>query len=46
MFTILSWFLPYINMNWPQAYICPLPPEPPSPTHQSRLSQSTASCEI
>ena len=23
-------FLPYINMNWPQVYMCPLHPEPPS----------------
>ena len=29
-FTILCWFLPYINMNQPQVYMCPLPPEPPS----------------
>ena len=27
-FTTLWWFLLYINMNRPQAYICPLPPEP------------------
>ena len=27
---ILWWPLPYINMNRPQAYMCPLPPEPPS----------------
>ena len=30
-FTILCWFLPYINMNQPQVYIYPLPLEPPSP---------------
>ena len=23
-FTILCWFLPYINMNQPQVYVCPL----------------------
>ena len=28
--TILCWFLPYINMNQPQVYVCPLPLEPPS----------------
>ena len=38
-FTILYWFLPYINMNQPQVYICPLPPEPPShlPAHSIPL---------
>ena len=30
-FTILCWFLPYINMNQSQVYIYPLPPEPPTP---------------
>ena len=36
-FTILCWFLPYINMNQP--YICPLPPETPSqlPPHPTAL---------
>ena len=29
-FTILSWFLLYINMNQPWVYICPLPVDPPS----------------
>ena len=29
-FTILCWPLPYINMNQPQVYTCPLSPEPPS----------------
>ena len=29
-FTVLCWFLPYINMNQSQVYICPLPFEPPS----------------
>ena len=45
-FTILWWFLPYINMNWPQVYIhvsrvswTPLPP--PFPAYLSGLSQST-----
>ena len=28
-FTILCWFLTYINMNWPQVYMCPLLPEHP-----------------
>ena len=26
----MYWFLPCINMNQPQVYICPLPLEPPS----------------
>ena len=35
--TILWWVLPYISVNWPQAYVCPIPPEypthlPPQPT--------------
>ena len=30
MITFLWWFLLYIDMNWPQAYMCPLHPEPPS----------------
>ena len=29
-FTIFCWFLLYINMNQPEAYICPLPLKPPS----------------
>ena len=29
-FTILCWFLPYISMNQPQVYTCPLPSETPS----------------
>ena len=29
-FTILCWFLPCINMNQPQVYVCPLPLETPS----------------
>ena len=28
--TLLWWFLPYINMNPPQEFMCPLHPEPPS----------------
>ena len=44
-FTILSWFLPCINVNWPSVYICPLPLE--HPPHlplllPCRLSQSTS----
>ena len=27
--TILWWFLPYFNMNWPQVYMCPHHPKPP-----------------
>ena len=43
-FTILYWFLPYVDMNQPQMYIRPLLPEPRShlsPFYPSRLSQST-----
>ena len=29
-FTILCWFLPYVNMNQPKVCIGPLPPDPPS----------------
>lgn len=41
---MLRWPVPSSNMSWPQAYVCPLPPEPffhlpPHPS--SRLSQST-----
>ena len=38
-FTILCWFLPYISMNQPQVYICPLSLEPPSrlPPHPTSL---------
>ena len=36
-FIILSWFLPYINMNQPQVYKCPLCPE--SPPHLPEASQ-------
>ena len=44
-FTILYWFLPYINMNPPQVYTCSpswtlLPP--PSPYHPSGSSQCTS----
>ena len=31
-FTILCWFLPYINVIQPHGYICPLPPEPRPPS--------------
>ena len=37
-FTILQWFLPYINMNQPWVYMCPrswTPLLPPSPSHPS-----------
>ena len=44
-FTILQWFLPYIDMNQPRIYMCspsrsPLPP--PSPSHPSGPSQCTS----
>ena len=44
-FTILQWFLPYIDMNQPWIYMCspsrsPLPP--PSPSHPSGSSQCTS----
>ena len=44
-FTILQWFLPYIDMNQPWIYMCspsrsPLPP--PSPSHLSGSSQCTS----
>ena len=29
-FTVLCWFLPYIHMNQPQVYVCPLSLESPS----------------
>ena len=41
-FTILWWFLPYIDMNQPWMYMCPpfwIPLLPPSPSHSSGLSQ-------
>ena len=38
-FTVSCWFLPNINTNHPQVYICPLPLEPPSQSHPSRLLQ-------
>ena len=45
-FTILRWFLPYIDMNQPWVYTCSpilntLPP--PFPSHPSRFSQCTGS---
>ena len=38
-FTILCWFLPYIDTSQPQVYICPLPLAPPSrlPPHPTPL---------
>ena len=38
-FTIVCWFLSHINMNQTEAYICPLPLEPPShlPLHPTPL---------
>ena len=44
-FTILWWFLPYINMNWPQGCMCPPILNSPTsslPTPSSGLSQSTS----
>ena len=39
-------FLPYINMNWQQVYLCPLALDsalpPPTPSHPSRMLQSTS----
>ena len=32
---MLYWFLPYINMNQPWVYVCPLHLESPTPFHQS-----------
>ena len=43
-FTILWWFLAYIDMNQPWVYMCPplwTPLPPPSPPHPSELSQCT-----
>ena len=43
-FTILWWFLPYIDMNQPQVSMCrpfPNPLPPSSPPHPSGLSQCT-----
>ena len=44
-FTVLQWFLPYIDRNQPWIYMCsssrsPLPP--PSPSHPSGSSQCTS----
>ena len=44
-FTILWWFLPYIDMNLPWVYMCPpswSPLPPPSPSHPSGSSQCTS----
>ena len=43
-FIILWWFLPSIDMNQPQVYMCPpsrTPLAPPSPPHPSGSSQCT-----
>ena len=47
-FTEFCWFLPYINMNQPQAYTCPLPPEPPShlPRHPTLLGSHRAPIQL
>ena len=48
-FTILWWFLPYVDMNQPRVYMCPpiLNPLPaPSPPHPSGLSQSTSLSDL
>ena len=45
-FTILWWFLPYIDMTQPWVYMCPpsqTPLPPPFPSHSSGLSQCTSS---
>ena len=44
-FTILWWFLPYIDMNQPWVYMCPpsqIPLPPHFPSHPSGLSQYTS----
>ena len=38
-FTILWWFLPYISMNQPWVYMCPLYPEPPPTSLPTLLLQ-------
>ena len=45
-YTILWWFLPYIDMTQPWGYVRPssqTPLPPPSPSHPSGLSQCTGS---
>ena len=37
----LCWFLPYINMDQPQVYICPLPCKPPSSITLLLLQRTT-----
>ena len=37
-FTILWWSLPYINVNWPQVYMCPSPSWTPPLTSLPTLS--------
>ena len=54
MNTILWWVLPYISVNRPQAYVCPIPPEspahlPPQPTRSLQVvteSQLWVPCVI
>ena len=44
-FTVLWWFLLYIDMNQPQVYMCPLSQTclpSPSPSHLSGLAQCTS----
>ena len=44
-FTILWWFLPYIDMNQTRVYMCPpswTPLPPPSPSHPSGSSLCTS----
>ena len=45
---MLCWFLPHINMNQSQAYICPLPLQPPShlPAHPTPLGCPRARFEF
>ena len=46
-FTILWWSLPHINMNQPQAYMCPLPTEPPCHLPFYSIPQGTQSqCSV
>ena len=44
-FIMFYWFLPYLNLNQPQGYVCPLPLEHPShlPPHPTPLSGFTHS---
>ena len=38
---MLRWFLPYINTNWPQVYMCPPHPNPPCPPYPRALALGT-----